>query len=543
MLLDVKIYLSEKLREEFEIACVRAALASLVLLALLQWPLMQYFDEDIVNLSATGFLIFALTVRLSLVWLKKIKTDLWLKLHNLVMVLISCAWSVILFNVTTSPIAKTELHIFTHLVFAGLVASSAFTLSISKRDFYAFVFPLITSQTLAFAIFTSVLSYRIAILGIMSIFFVFLLKQRSRFAANWATALTKNFELQKIIDAMPGGVIVIRSGIYSLINKTVKQVFAEAADLIGQSIKNFNNIPEAALLNAEIKKFADSDLSETQFEIDLNIKSKKQTHLVNAIKINATEMMISTLDISDRKRSEEEINAHKARSFKNAKMVLLGEISEGLAHEINNAMATISMKSQQLQYLSDQQSQISSEDIKKNLRPLDLKIAHITSVVKDLRSISKGSVSSPKTSVLVSDVVNTTLNLCRVKFEGNGVSIIDEIDQNIKVECISSQISQVLLTALYNSFEAVQKLDEKWIKIFVRVVGSKIQVVVQDSGKGIPENIRAKVMSPFFTTKENNTTTGLGLSLSKEIIEAHNGRLYFNYENTNNTELIIELPA
>lgn len=101
----------------------------------------------------------------------------------------------------------------------------------------------------------------------------------------------------------------------------------------------------------------------------------------------------------------------------------------------------------------------------------------------------------------------------------------------------------MLLTALYNSFEAVQKLDEKWIKIFVRVVGSKIQVVVQDSGKGIPENIRAKVMSPFFTTKENNTTTGLGLSLSKEIIEAHNGRLYFNYENTNNTELIIELPA
>jgi signal transduction histidine kinase len=539
---DLKQYLLKKLREEFVVACIRAVIASVVLLSLFQWPILKYFSHDIINLSAVGALVFLLLCRLSLVWLKGIRDEVWLKIHSLLIALISCSWSVILFNVTMSPIAKTELHIFTHLVFAGLVASSAFTLSISRRDFYAFAFPIISSQTIAFAIYTSDATYRISILAIMSIFFIFLLKQRARFQDNWVKALVQNYELQKIIDAIPGGIIVIQAGVYSLINKTLNEIFQGVLDFKGKSIQDVASSREFSSLNEQIRKFLSTDSQQTQFEIELIVNEKKQTHLVNAIKINSNETIISTLDVSDRKRSEEEINMHKARLFKNAKMVMLGEMSEGLSHEINNAMATISMKSQQLELLANKSSQVSSEQIINNLAGMNLKIARVTEVVKGLRSISKGHISSPKSQTLVSDVVKSTLSLCKVKFEVAGVAIIEEIDEGLNIECVPAQISQVLLTALYNSFEAIQKNDEKWIKILTRYDEKKIQLVVQDSGKGLPEAIRDHVMTPFFTTKEMNNGTGLGLSLSKDIIEAHGGTLYFNFANTINTELVIELP-
>src|SRR3989338_7737517 len=115
------------------------------------------------------------------------------------------------------------------------------------------------------------------------------------------------------------------------------------------------------------------------------------------------------------------------------------------------------------------------------------------------------------------------------------------LDEDIRVECLPTQISQVLLNAFNNSFDAITTLKEKWIQIEVVDEGSKVRVEITDSGGGIPEAIQAKVMLPFFTTKEAGNGTGLGMSLSKGIIDSHRGEIFFDHQ-SKNTKLVVVLP-
>jgi signal transduction histidine kinase len=94
------------------------------------------------------------------------------------------------------------------------------------------------------------------------------------------------------------------------------------------------------------------------------------------------------------------------------------------------------------------------------------------------------------------------------------------------VSCRDVQIGQVLLNLLQNAFDAVtERPEEKWIRIEVAVQDGSVVFSVIDSGPGIPEELKPRIMEPFFTTKEVGKGTGLGLSLSRKIVEEHGGKL------------------
>src|SRR4029077_10772522 len=88
-----------------------------------------------------------------------------------------------------------------------------------------------------------------------------------------------------------------------------------------------------------------------------------------------------------------------------------------------------------------------------------------------------------------------------------------------------TQVTQVLLNLLSNAYDAVENQDERWVRIAVDIHDDEVQIGVLDSGPGVPDDIAARIMEPFYTTKEIGRGTGLGLSLSKGIAEAHGGRL------------------
>ena len=92
-----------------------------------------------------------------------------------------------------------------------------------------------------------------------------------------------------------------------------------------------------------------------------------------------------------------------------------------------------------------------------------------------------------------------------------------------------------------NSFDAITELSEKWIKLELLDEGDSVRVEVTDSGFGIAKHIQDKIMVPFFTTKAVGSGTGLGLSLSKGIIDKHQGEIFFDHESIN-TKLILLLP-
>jgi signal transduction histidine kinase len=106
---------------------------------------------------------------------------------------------------------------------------------------------------------------------------------------------------------------------------------------------------------------------------------------------------------------------------------------------------------------------------------------------------------------------------------------------------IGHEISQVIINLLFNAHDAIKKLTDRWMKIYIEEDNNFILIKITDSGEGIDINIVEKIMQPFFSTKEIGKGTGLGLSLSFEIIKKHNGFLFYDPD-AKNTTFVIKLP-
>jgi len=102
-------------------------------------------------------------------------------------------------------------------------------------------------------------------------------------------------------------------------------------------------------------------------------------------------------------------------------------------------------------------------------------------------------------------------------------------------------MAQVLLSLLTNASDAVEKLEEKWVRIEARDWGETVDLAVVDSGAGLPEGIQDKVLQPFFTTKAVGKGTGLGSSIVTGTVERHHGTLDVDTE-APNTRFVIRLP-
>jgi C4-dicarboxylate-specific signal transduction histidine kinase len=114
------------------------------------------------------------------------------------------------------------------------------------------------------------------------------------------------------------------------------------------------------------------------------------------------------------------------------------------------------------------------------------------------------------------------------------------IPKDVYVDCKSSEIYQVLINLINNSYDAVHNLKEKWVKITYTDLGSAFEVAVTDSGSAISLESQKRLFEPFFTTKEVGYGTGLGLSICERIISAHGGII--RYDNLSaNTRFIIRL--
>jgi signal transduction histidine kinase len=128
-------------------------------------------------------------------------------------------------------------------------------------------------------------------------------------------------------------------------------------------------------------------------------------------------------------------------------------------------------------------------------------------------------------------IVRDTVELCTERFRQHNIDlVIDPIEPGLYVECRGVQIAQVLLNLLSNAHDAVDGARERRVRIAVDNDDRDVRIAVSDSGPGIPPEIRARIMEPFFTTKEIGKGTGLGLSVSKGIAEAHGGRLALDPE-------------
>lgn len=246
-------------------------------------------------------------------------------------------------------------------------------------------------------------------------------------------------------------------------------------------------------------------------------------------------------DSTEEFQTEREMAEAKAKLISSTKMAALGEMSGGIAHEINNPLTVIQARAFQLQQMVDA-GKMDPAKIKQAAESISRTADKIARIIKSLRSFAREGTYDPFEVVPVKQIIEETLEFCRTRFYNHGVEVeVGEIDPELEVECRLIQIEQVLLNLLNNSFDAISDLQEKWIRIKVVELVDSIEIHVIDSGDGIPEKVAEQIMLPFFTTKEVGKGTGLGLSISAGIMKSHKGELLLDSQAANTT-FVVRLP-
>ena len=236
------------------------------------------------------------------------------------------------------------------------------------------------------------------------------------------------------------------------------------------------------------------------------------------------------------------IQEQQLQLIQSAKMSSLGEMAGGIAHEINNPLAII-MSANNLLKKIYQQPERDPALIEKCTQNIEKTVNRITKIVQGLRIVTRDGTREDFASVKIKDVMEDVLSLCVEKFKNDGVKLSVDLDDPVfetNVDCKRVQISQVFINLLGNAFDAIEKLDERWVKIECTKNDEFIEFRITDSGKGIPQDIRESIFKPFFTTKEIGKGTGIGLSLSTTIINDHSGTFSID-EKSPNTCFVITL--
>ncbi len=167
----------------------------------------------------------------------------------------------------------------------------------------------------------------------------------------------------------------------------------------------------------------------------------------------------------------------------------------------------------------------------------------IVKIIKGLKTISRNGEKDPFETIEINQIIEDCKELCYQKFLTNSVELNLNIRTGMKIQCRPTEMSQVIINLLNNAFDAIEKLPEKWITIETKLFNQEtVDIIVTDSGNGIPLEIRDKLMTPFFTTKAAGKGTGIGLNLSQKILHAHGGSISID-DTCKNTRFVIRLPV
>jgi signal transduction histidine kinase len=234
-----------------------------------------------------------------------------------------------------------------------------------------------------------------------------------------------------------------------------------------------------------------------------------------------------------------DLAATKAQLFQSAKLSAIGELAAGVAHEIRNPLTTI---------IGD--AQLLMADIKpgqpgyESLEAIERSGKRASKVIGNLLSFSRQE-EYEFTTMDVNASINSALSLIAYQIERSNVFMIKDLAADLpSVAASTHHLEEVWINLLLNARDSIPDRQRGEIRIASRLDGSgkAIQVLVSDNGCGIPEANRDRLFEPFFTTKDVDKGTGLGLYISYNIVERHNGLIEIDSEEGKGTTVTVTLP-
>ena len=264
-----------------------------------------------------------------------------------------------------------------------------------------------------------------------------------------------------------------------------------------------------------------------------------------------------------------QLKSTQSQLIQSEKMASLGELTAGIAHEIQNPLNFVNnfseLNTELIKELKDETikgnlEEVSSiaTDIESNSEKINHHGKRAADIVKGmLQHSSRGSGKKEPTDInkLADEYLRLAYHGLRAKDKSFNATMITEYDESIgNINIIPQDIGRVILNLITNAFYAVnEKLKqniagyEPTVTISTSCIqpplgGRSIEIKVSDNGGGIPQKILDKIFQPFFTTKPTGQGTGLGLSLSYDIVKAHGGELKVETKEGEGAEFIIQLP-
>jgi PAS domain S-box-containing protein len=309
---------------------------------------------------------------------------------------------------------------------------------------------------------------------------------------------------------------------YSLLNKAGQSIFGMSEEaVLGKNDYDFFPKHQADFFTSKDRAVIDGRhvVKIDREEIDTPMgKRILQTYKVPTFDSsgNPQHLIGISNDITEDIQMRSDLDMERAKSIRNSKLASLGEMSAGIAHEINNPLAIISGSVELLSKFANNPEKYAAkiESIKKSCD-------RISRIVTGLRKFSRSAEKNAFDFFNLSDIIKEALILTDAKSKRHGTPIEVDIPVAAPIYCDEVEIEQVLINLFNNAVDAVKNVPEKWVKVSLCEDGEALVLRVTDSGPGIPENVRNKLFEPFFTTKRVGEGTGLGLSITKGILDEH----------------------
>lgn len=240
------------------------------------------------------------------------------------------------------------------------------------------------------------------------------------------------------------------------------------------------------------------------------------------------------------------------------KMASLGELTAGIAHEIQNPLNFVNnfadinreLIEEQLEEL-EQGNVEDAKELAKDIQQNEEKIIHhgkrAEGIVKSMLLHSRGNEGAKELTdlnALCEEYLRLAFHGLRAKDRSFNSDFRLELDKQLpKVEVIPQDLGRVLLNLINNAFHAVKKVEKPEVVVSSKKNNGSVEIHIQDNGSGIPESLKEKIFQPFFTTKPTGEGTGLGLSMSYDIVtKGHNGKIEVESQEGIGTKFIISLP-
>lgn len=232
-----------------------------------------------------------------------------------------------------------------------------------------------------------------------------------------------------------------------------------------------------------------------------------------------------------------------------SRLAVMGEMSIGISHEINNPLTVISGNINLIDKLINSQKNVlekgTLEQFEKFITRISSAIKRVDKIIYGLKYYANPSDNKPKEVISLAQIIQETTSFLEELLNKAQIKLtVDKVPQ-VNIQCHPVQISQVLINIIKNAADALEEtasLEDKWISLSFTQNENAVDIYITNGGEKIKDEVAINVFRPFYTTKTNKKGTGLGLSISDTIIKEHDGELLCDLS-FKNTCFIIKLKT